>query len=192
MSESTLSPEELERVDSACDRFEAAWRSGQRTELKSFVEDLETPVGRVLLRELLKVELAYRVQRGEQPTAQEYQALFPEHANLVAAIFGEAMDQRNRSQGTTTPHTQPNDDSAVARDSPPPSGWIGRYQVMGRIGAGGMGTVYKAHDPQLDRIVALKMPRFDGSGQSQAMRKQRFQREARAAAQVRHANVCPV
>src|SRR5262245_53782671 len=69
---------------------------------------------------------------------------------------------------------------------------IGRYRILGTIGSGGMGTVYKAQDPQLNRLVAVKVPRFDGHEQTQASRRQRFQREARAAAQVRHPHVCPV
>ena len=55
-----------------------------------------------------------------------------------------------------------------------------------------MGTVYKAHDPQLNRIVALKLPRFDGPTQGRTLRVQRFQREARAAAGIRHLHVCPI
>ena len=102
-SDPTLSQEELERVDRVCDRFEDRWRNGQRPALNDFVQDLDSPVGRIMLRELLIVELDYRGQRGEQLPVEEYQALFPNHANLVAAVFGEAMDQRNRSQGTTTP-----------------------------------------------------------------------------------------
>ena len=69
---------------------------------------------------------------------------------------------------------------------------IGRYRILGRLGAGGMGTVYKAQDPQLNRIVALKLPRFDGPTQGRALRVQRFQREARAAAAIRHPHVCPI
>jgi serine/threonine protein kinase len=69
---------------------------------------------------------------------------------------------------------------------------IGRYHVLGPIGAGGMGTVYKAQDPQLNRVVAVKVPRFDGPEKTQTTRRQRFQREAQSAARVRHPNVCPV
>lgn len=66
---------------------------------------------------------------------------------------------------------------------------IGRYRILGCLGVGGMGAVYKAHDPQLNRIVAVKLPRFDGRTDHVAAR---FQREARAAASVRHPHVCPI
>src|SRR5262249_23076625 len=47
-------------------------------------------------------------------------------------------------------------------------------------------------DPHLDRVVALKVPRFDGPADQVAGRLQRFQREARAAARVFHPHVCPI
>jgi hypothetical protein len=82
--------------------------------------------------------------------------------------------------------------SASDQSADPIPAQIGRYRILGRLGAGGMGTVYKAQDPQLKRIVALKLPRFDGPAQGLALRVQRFQREARAAASIRHPHVCPI
>jgi len=64
---------------------------------------------------------------------------------------------------------------------------IGRYHVVRLLGEGGMGAVYLAHDPQLDRDVALKVPRPTGS-----QTKARFLREARAAAALCHPNICPI
>jgi serine/threonine protein kinase len=69
---------------------------------------------------------------------------------------------------------------------------IDRYEIVGCLGTGGMGTVYKARDPQLNRVVALKVPRFDGPSERLVLRVQRFQREARAAACLRHPHVCPI
>jgi hypothetical protein len=69
---------------------------------------------------------------------------------------------------------------------------IGRYRILGLLGAGGMGAVYRAVDPHLDREVALKQPHFDGPAEDVKRRMDRFQREARAAAGVLHPNVCPI
>jgi len=65
---------------------------------------------------------------------------------------------------------------------------FGRYVLQRLLGAGGMGSVYLAHDGQLDRDVAIKIP-------SHAYRtkfKDRFLREARVAATFTHPNLCPV
>jgi hypothetical protein len=69
---------------------------------------------------------------------------------------------------------------------------LGRYEILAPLGAGGMGTVYKARDPRLGRTVAIKVPRLDPSHPDHAKRVKRFLREARLAAVVRHPNVCPI
>ena len=72
------------------------------------------------------------------------------------------------------------------------SGRIGRYQLRKHVGSGSMGDVYEAHDPQLDRCVAVKVPRCDRMSRNRGMFTERFVREARAAAAVRHAHICPI
>lgn len=71
-------------------------------------------------------------------------------------------------------------------------GRLGRYQLLRHVGSGSMGDVYEANDPQLERCVAVKVPRCDRMSRNAAMFTQRFIREARAAAAVRHANICPI
>ena len=67
---------------------------------------------------------------------------------------------------------------------------LGRYAVTRLLGRGGMGAVFLAHDTQLDRPVALKIPVFGGT--LTAGQKERFFREARAISALRHPNLCPV
>ena len=69
---------------------------------------------------------------------------------------------------------------------------IARYDVLAHVGAGAMGNVFKAHDPKLDRVVAIKMPHWENLSREPEIAKERFLREARAAAGVRHAHVCPI
>jgi serine/threonine protein kinase len=67
---------------------------------------------------------------------------------------------------------------------------FGRYAVTRLLGRGGMGAVFLAHDTQMDRPVALKIPVFGKT--LTAGQKERFQREARAISALRHPNLCPV
>jgi len=67
---------------------------------------------------------------------------------------------------------------------------IGRFAISSRLGAGAFGAVYRAHDPVLDRDIALKILRRSVQGNVQA--RARFLREPKAAAQLRHPNIVPV
>jgi WD40 repeat protein len=67
---------------------------------------------------------------------------------------------------------------------------VGRFVVRKRLGAGAFGTVYRAYDPQLDRDVALKVP--NAGVMTDARRVERFLREAKAAANLRHPHIVPV
>jgi eukaryotic-like serine/threonine-protein kinase len=61
---------------------------------------------------------------------------------------------------------------------------LGRYEILAPIGAGGMAEVYRAHDPRLNREVAIKV--------SAAQFNERFEREAKAIAALNHSNICQV
>ncbi|MDQ3336569.1 MAG: protein kinase [Myxococcota bacterium] len=65
--------------------------------------------------------------------------------------------------------------------------WIGKYRVLGKLGEGGMGAVYAAEDPELDRRVAIKL--LHGTSETASAR---LVREARALAKLRHPNVVTI
>jgi WD40 repeat protein/tRNA A-37 threonylcarbamoyl transferase component Bud32 len=66
---------------------------------------------------------------------------------------------------------------------------MGRFELIERIGVGGFGSVWKARDKQLDRTVAVKIPR---NGEMTAQEQEQFFREARAAAQLKHPSIVSV
>jgi serine/threonine-protein kinase len=71
-----------------------------------------------------------------------------------------------------------------------PGAALGPYRIKGRIGAGGMGEVYRAHDPRLERDVAIKVLSAITLADPDA--RQRLLREARSAAALNHPHVCTV
>ncbi len=67
---------------------------------------------------------------------------------------------------------------------------LGPYEILAKLGAGGMGEVYKARDTRLDRTVAVKtLPLHIAAAPGF---RERFEREARAISQLSHANICPM
>jgi serine/threonine-protein kinase len=69
---------------------------------------------------------------------------------------------------------------------------IGRYKILGEIGRGAMGVVYKADDPNLDRSVALKTIMLDKDADGRAEYQKRFMVEAKAAGKLTHPNIVTV
>lgn len=71
-----------------------------------------------------------------------------------------------------------------------PGSKLGPYEILGALGAGGMGEVYRARDPRLGREVAIKVLPSGSAGDSERMR--RFEQEARATAALSHPNILAV
>ena len=67
---------------------------------------------------------------------------------------------------------------------------LGPYEVMGSVGSGGMGEVYRVRDSRLDREVAVKVLPRDFTGDPERLA--RFEREARAASALNHPNICMI
>lgn len=110
----------------------------------------------------------------------------PRHGSTLQAGSKPAPEQAHLNTDilagdATTPSIAPPTPQKVTR--------IGRFEVVKLLGTGAFGRVYHARDPELRRDVAIKMPRLETLTPEF---RERFLREARAAATIRHPNVCPV
>jgi serine/threonine-protein kinase len=179
------------RLNPVCDRFEDAWLAGGRPRLEDFLAEAAPDERAALLGELLGLEIDYRVERGERPRAEEYHVRFPGHTDLVAEVFAAPA-----APAPAPPQTL---DGPTAANAPPPpvvarraasASWSGSYLLGEELGAGGMGCVLRAGDPELGRTLAVKVLRPEHRGNAELER--RFREEARITGQLQHPGVPPV
>src|SRR5687767_6689091 len=123
-----------------------------------------------------------------------------EVSSVEAAISGSESLERAPTANETM-NERARDTRPIPADRLPPQpvkrqpsepgaklGKLGRFELKELLGQGAFGKVYRAHDPQLDRFVALKVPTF---GPQDSHKIQRFIAEAKAAAKLRHPNIVP-
>jgi serine/threonine-protein kinase len=132
-------------------------------------------------------------QTAERPAANSGPGDATEpHIDALAAGVSETLDSRNGAdRETTVPGENVGSlDFLAPSDRPGTLGRLGPYEVLERIGQGGMGIVLKARDERLARIVAIKI--LAPTLASSVLARRRFEREARAAAAVCHENVVTI
>jgi WD40 repeat protein/serine/threonine protein kinase len=111
----------------------------------------------------------------------------PQCDNRTESVEPPPSEMTCRNCGSTFPVTS--DTTATFRGDRTPK-TIGKFQVVKLVGHGAFGSVYKARDAELDRTVAIKVPRA-GTFASQE-EEERFLREARSAAQLKHPSIVQV
>ncbi len=180
-SDSSLSASRLDEIVGVCDRFEAAWRAGTPRAIEHELEGVEEELRSCLLGQLLAQEIELRRERGERPTLEEYLARFPASEDLVRAAFPTT------GTGETTKDFDPPPDPAAPPEVPDR---IGRYRIERLAGRGSFGLVYLAHDEQLNRPVAVKVPHAHLVSRPEDA--ELYLTEARNVASLDHPHIVPV
>jgi eukaryotic-like serine/threonine-protein kinase len=168
------------------------WRLGQRVPVEAYLEQqaaLRDDADRLL--DLIYQEVLLRGQAGEMPQLDEYLGRFPQLASQLRVQF--ELEPVFRASSSALP--APAEDGA---DHPPDSGEasdvalprVAGYEVLGVLGRGGMGVVYRARQVALKRLVALKMIRAGDAADPE--QRARFQAEAEAVARLQHPHIVQV
>ena len=168
-----------DEIDLICDAFEGAWTRGETPHIEDYIVRSDATGRSSLFAELLLVDREFRIRRGESVSRQSYQLQFPEYATIIDDLEFATIDDRAESGKSTI-----RDWKAAKR-----GGQIAHFELLEELGSGASGTVWKASDTRLKRIVALKVPRQHDLTQSE---RERFLREGQAAAQLRHPNIVAV
>jgi len=175
------------RIDEICETFESAWRLGQRPSIENYVLPGARQTNQALLQELIAVDLHHRSKIGESIDIQDYLQRFPQlDPSWLAMIVAETANDLNQQR---TPRTPTDREAPNSRPNEVPA-WLGEYELLSEIARGGMGVVYQARDPRLNRLVAVKLI-LSGEFASERERR-RFQVEAEAAAQLDHPHIVPI
>ncbi|MCA9116062.1 MAG: protein kinase, partial [Planctomycetaceae bacterium] len=202
------------KLDRICDRFEAEFQGGKQPRIEDYLTDAAGEEREALLKSLLQIELELLRRAGQEPDPAAYLSRFPGSPAVIDSVFteheqrtGQAADlSRTRigptpsaatgrketisfgraSADTSTDLQQPRKDGTALSKGDT----LGRFEILKVLGEGGFGRVYHANDPQLDREVALKVPHVAALGSPEML--ERFMQEARSAANLLHANICPV
>jgi len=195
--------------------FEKQWKFSTKPSLKAFLGNVPDPeIG--LLRDLIKIDMQHRCAIGDTLSLSDYLLEFPElgvHRELltdlaqfeltlrtqgrIERVVASELNPSTRSDlGVVTPH-DPADFAlnlpvakVLSQEEKPLPAAFGRYSVRRRQGEGGFGTVYYGHDSQLQRAVAIKVPRRDSLTSEDAVNQ--FLQEARRLARLKHPGIVTV
>jgi len=215
LTRSAIGASSARRIDDLCDQFEQAWRESESEtpEISHFFAKAENHLtdsdARVLLKELLIIDLNYRKgrQQAEPLGVEDYSKRFPGCETVIQEAFiavdplpGKGLSDVAGDETSRVPietasdfRLLPVDDAATNLSHHLKSTineipeQLGGYIIETELGQGGMGVVYRAHDQEMDRTVAIKVMKEDRIASREAI--ERFRREIRLLANLNHENI---
>ncbi len=176
-----------QRLNTAGRRFEAACKAGLAPPIEGFLGETTGAERAALLRELVRLDAAHRRAGGQAVSAADYLRRFPE---LDAAWLDREIGTATLSHAAPAPGLAETVSHVGPAPAPPSAGpalLVPGYEVLGELGRGGMGVVYLARNVLMDRREVLKVVNKALLDKPGVM--ERFLREIRSAAMLRHNNV---
>jgi serine/threonine protein kinase/formylglycine-generating enzyme required for sulfatase activity len=186
---------ERRQIDQLCDEFESDWRDGKSPRIEDFLSRIEKPSHKRLILDLVQLEVELRFEAGETPDQLEYQQRFPDHTDAVEAALQRGLSAGNSRSLADTVVRKNQGDSTHGRGRQDPEQravptMVGRYRIDRVLGKGGFGQVLLAYDDELDRNVAIKIPRMDKTWTADEITS--YLSEARTVARLDHPAIVPV
>lgn len=187
---SDLSDADLQLVNAASEKFEASLASEAKTLIEDYLTDAPDRICDALFGELLALELELRWSDGQPPPRADYETRFPERLKTIAGVFRRVIDECPTTSIADRSHASPDRHRRIKMPDAAIPTQIGRYRVEGILGKGGFGLVYRAHDDELDRPVAIKVPHAELINSTDDA--ERYRTEARMVARLEHTGIVPV
>lgn len=177
-------------LDAALDRQKKDWLEGSRPTVSDLLRDSSLPSSHDVLLDLIYNEIVVREELGESPSLEEYIAQYPHlerdlrlhfevhravQDELLASTFEDGLGASTRENSS---------------QSGTPGSNLGGYEIVGELGRGGMGIVYRARHRRLKRFVAIKMIQPDRRPSTRELA--RFRCESEAIARLHHPNIVQI
>jgi serine/threonine protein kinase len=186
-----LSVAQLREFDVICDRFERAWKTGERPTIEEFMSGVSEPNRAELCRQLLEVEFEQRLARDEIPLVAEYGDRFPTLLRWLEQRLSQPVETVSKQLGKNERSEESSDADSADGPATAEGAYLGRtfgkYVIVDKLGEGGMGEVYRAQHTMIQCERGLKLLRPNLARHPEALK--RFLIEAQACVELQHPNI---
>lgn len=181
----------VRQIHLACEQFENQWEPGEYSHIEDLLKEFLPRDRPLALYWLLQVEVEKQGAEGKLLQTDDLASRFKEYEKIISCVLEEVQDvDANENATTHSWSARFNLFRKLSLPFPKVGKRVDRFLIRGVLGTGGFGKVFRAYDPQLEREVAIKIPRF--STWRNSLDCQHRLNEARAAAIVTHPNICPI